>query len=103
MCRFYGAARWVSVTGPRVLQVQSDDVIDPGDAALHEFLALVAEQTNDPARRDQVIDFLMTMPPLAQWSAQERDILTETCGYVISLARLRRELDELDDPSDRDR
>jgi hypothetical protein len=68
---------------------------DAGDAALQELLASIAEDTHDPARKAFVTNCLLTMRPLAEWSQPELDVLTDTCGYVISLARMGRELDKL--------
>jgi hypothetical protein len=33
--------------------------------------------------------------PLVEWSAEELEMLTETCAYIRSLARLGRELEVL--------
>ncbi|MGE2817950.1 hypothetical protein ACQI5H_22815 [Mycobacterium heidelbergense] len=74
------------------------DVVDPGDAALHELLASVAERTHDSLRRARILDYLITTPPLVEWSAEEREVLRQTCAYIISLARLNRELEHLSRP-----
>jgi hypothetical protein len=85
----------VSEAAPIVLQMHAKDVVDPGDAALQELLANIAERTRDPARRDKLLNFLLTMPPLVEWSAEELEMLTETSAYIRSLARLGRELEVL--------
>jgi hypothetical protein len=75
--------------------VKFDDAVDPGDAALQELLASMAEYTQDFERRDRLLDHLLTMPPLVEWSPDALDKLRETCRYIISLARLGRELERL--------
>lgn len=77
--------------------MQNPDNPDPGDAALQELLASIAEHTDDPAKREFVLDFLLllAMKPLAEWSRPELDRLRQTCVYVISLARMSRELETL--------
>jgi hypothetical protein len=85
----------LSEAAPIVLQMHAQDVVDPGDAALQELLTNIAERTRDPARRDKLLNFLITMPPLVEWSAEELEMLTETCAYIRSLARLGRELEVL--------
>jgi hypothetical protein len=85
----------VSEAAPIVLQMHAKDVVDPGDEALQELLANIAERTRDPARRDKLLNFLLTMPPLVEWSAEELEMLTETCAYIRSLVRLGRELEVL--------
>jgi hypothetical protein len=86
---------FVSIAAPTVLRMQDQDFVDPGDAAPQELLASAAEPTRDPARRDRLLNFLLTMPPLVEWSAEELEMLTETCAYIRSLARLGRELEVL--------
>ena len=89
-----GNAR-LSERSPTVSRMQNPDTVDDGDASLQELLASVAEDVHDPAKKALVADFLLTMRPLAEWSTAELDVLTQTCGYVISLARMSRELDKL--------
>lgn len=80
---------------PTVDPMKDPHAVDPGDAALQELLTSVAEHIHDPAKKASVTDFLLTMKPLAEWPQPELDVLTETCAYVISLARMSRELDKL--------
>jgi hypothetical protein len=54
--------------------MQSDDSVEPGDAALQELLASVAERMSDGERRDVLLDFMLTMPPLADWPAEHREV-----------------------------
>lgn len=85
------------VSGPTVTvsRMQDQDKVGTNDAVLQELLASVAEHTHDPAKKAFVLDFLLTMEPLAEWPEQALDALTHTCGYVISLARMSRALDRL--------
>jgi hypothetical protein len=39
-----------------VCVVESDDILDPGDARIQALLAAVAENTDDPERRDRLLD-----------------------------------------------
>lgn len=47
--------------------MDSDDVVQPGDAALQSVLAAVADRTFDPEKRDRAIDLILTLPPLREW------------------------------------
>ncbi|WP_156685610.1 hypothetical protein [Mycobacterium sp. Marseille-P9652] len=64
----------------------SDDVVDPGDAAIQALLALTAEKTGDDEKRGLLIDCILTAPPLAEWSSGCREKLLETCVYIKGLA-----------------
>lgn len=75
--------------------MQSGEVVDPGDAALQALLALTAECTRDAERRDRLLGFAITVPPLVEWQADRLEVLRGTCEYIISLARLGRELRQL--------
>jgi hypothetical protein len=75
--------------------MESDDVVDPGDAALQELLACMAEHSRDAELRDTYLDYVMTVPPLAEWPAESLDGLMETGRYLISLGRLSREFRKL--------
>lgn len=66
----------VWLLAPTVLQMKCEDIVDLGHAALHQLLASVAEHTLDPA----LISYLTTMPPFAEWSAAEREVVSETCA-----------------------
>ncbi|MDT5362650.1 MAG: hypothetical protein QOC69_4412 [Mycobacterium sp.] len=76
-------------------RMKSDDRVDPGDAALQALLVRMAERSHDIERRDRLLDYTMTVPPLADWLSDLLDALRETCGYIISLGRLSRELRQL--------
>lgn len=67
--------------------MQSDDVVDPGDAAVQALLALTADNTGDPDKRDELIDYILTVPPMAQWSADARETLVATCQFILELGR----------------
>jgi hypothetical protein len=47
------AAATLLVPTPTVPDVESDDVVDPGDAALQALLATIAENTRDHERREK--------------------------------------------------
>ena len=69
--------------------MNSDDVVEPVDAALQAMLALTAEHTEDQDTADRIYDFLLSCAPVSEWPAASRERLTETCKYVIGLARSR--------------
>jgi len=71
--------------------VDSEDVVEPIDALLQEWLALIAERTADSARRDAIVDHILTVPPVREWPAESLEQLMETCRYVQGLAREMRE------------
>ncbi len=75
--------------------MQDQDSVDPGDAALQELIASVADYIDDPVKKELLLDFLTIMRPMAEWSEGELELLTQTCAYVISLARLNRDLKQL--------
>jgi hypothetical protein len=66
--------------------VDSDDVVDPGDAAIQALLALTAENTHDPEKRDTLIDAILTMPSLTEWPPEWREKLMETCRFIQGLS-----------------
>ena len=43
------------------------DLVDRGDAVLQALLASMAERTHDVERRDRLLDYMMTVPPIAGW------------------------------------
>jgi hypothetical protein len=75
--------------------MKSDDVVDPGDAALQQLLTSMADHSRDSVRRDILLDAVLTTPPLAAWPTESLDALRETCRYIVSLARMSRELGQL--------
>jgi hypothetical protein len=76
-----------------VPRMGSEDVVAPGDAALHELLVSMAGRTLDPTRRQTLLDAVLTIPPLAAWPAESLDSLRET--YIVSLGRMSREFRQL--------
>lgn len=71
--------------------VECDDVVDPGDAAVQALLALTAEKTHDNEKRDMLIDGILTLPSLTEWPPEWREILLEACHSIKGLAEdLRR-------------
>ena len=75
--------------------MQDQNSVDPGDAALQELIASVADYIDDPVKKELLLDFLIIMRPVAEWSEGELQVLTQTCAYVISLARMSRDLEPL--------
>jgi hypothetical protein len=83
----------VSVAGFTVRRVHSFDVVAPVDARLHDVLAQIADMTTEHASRDQVVDLMLTLPPIAQWPPEVFDECRKMLEYV---RRLRRELEVLE-------
>jgi hypothetical protein len=75
--------------------MDTDDLVDPGDAALQALFASMAEHTDDAERRDRLLDCAMTTPPLADLPTDSLEALRQTCQYIQSLARIGRELEQL--------
>lgn len=80
-----------------VSHVESDDVVDPGDAAIQALAALAAQNTRDDEKRDMLMDFILTAPPLAEWPPNWREILLETCRFIANLGEDLRRKDEIRD------
>ena len=84
--------------------MDTDDVVDPGDAAVQALLALTAENTRDPEKRDFLIDAIPTLPLLTEWPPESREKLVETCQFIKGLAEdLRRRSEIIDIAADSDR
>jgi hypothetical protein len=66
--------------------VESDDVVDPGDAALQALLASPG-RTDDDEKRERLLDAILTIPPLTEWPLDCLEKLWETCQFVICLSR----------------
>jgi hypothetical protein len=80
--------------------VGSDEVVDPGDAAIQALLALTAENTDDE-KREKLLDAILTIPPLTEWPPDCREKLRETCQFVIGLSRdLRQRAENRDGGAD---
>lgn len=75
--------------------MESDDLVHPGDAAVQALLALTADQVVDTERRDRILDAMLTVPPLTEWPNESLEALRDTCSYIISLARVGREVKRL--------
>jgi hypothetical protein len=91
----------MSVPTSRVPNVESDDAVDPGDAALQALLAAMAENTRDNERREKLLDAIVTIPSLTEWPPDSLDQLRDTCKFVISVSRdLRRRTETGDDGGD---
>jgi hypothetical protein len=83
-----------------VPRVESDDVVDPGDAAIQALLALTAENTDDEEKRDRLMDYILTLPPLTEWSPEGWEKLRETCRFIKNLAQELRHRGEIHDGPD---
>jgi hypothetical protein len=86
-----------SVPTPTVPNVDPDDVVDPGDAAIQALLALPAENTHDHEKRDRLIDCILTLPPQSEWPPDSREKLLEACQFIKSLAEDLRQRSANDD------
>jgi hypothetical protein len=75
--------------------MDSDDVVDPGDAAVQALLALTAENTRDPEKRDLLIDAILTLSPLTEWRPEDLEKLRETSRFIIDLAEDSRQKGEI--------
>ncbi|OBH51296.1 hypothetical protein A5686_12350 [Mycobacterium sp. E2479] len=80
--------------------VESDDVVDPGDAAIQALAALTAERTCDEEKRDMLMDFILTAPPLVEWPPDWREILMDACRFIINLAEDLRLKGKINDGGD---
>lgn len=74
--------------------VEPDDVVDPGDAAVQALLALTAEKTPDPEKHDLLIDAILTLPSLTEWPPESLEKLRETCRFIQCLAEDLRQKGE---------
>lgn len=77
-------------------RVKSDDVVEPGDAAIQALLALTAENTHDQ-KREKLLDAILTIPPLTEWPPDCRENLRETCQYIKDPAQDLRQRNESGD------
>lgn len=83
--------------------MQSDDMVDPGDAAVQALLPLTAENTHDEGKRDMLIDGILSLPSLRVWPPEWREILLEACHFIKGLGEdLRRRGEIRDGGGDRD-
>lgn len=81
----------MSVSSVTVPNVDSDDIVDPGDAAIQALLALTAENIGDRERRDRLIDAILTIPPIIEWPPDWLQTLRETCYFLKDLAKQARQ------------
>jgi hypothetical protein len=80
--------------------VESDDVVDPGDAAIQALLALTAENTDDDEKREKLLDAILTILPLTEWPLDCRETLWETCQFIKGLAEDLKRRGEIHDCRD---
>jgi hypothetical protein len=74
--------------------MESDDVVDPGDAAFQALLAAIAENTHNDERRDRLLDAILTIPPLTERPPDCREKLRETCEFIFACTHDLRRRDE---------
>lgn len=67
--------------------MKNDDSVDPGDAALQAVLAGIADRTPDGNKRDEVLDYILTIPPLKHWPTASLVRLQDICTFVAGLSR----------------
>ncbi|WAC92242.1 hypothetical protein [Mycobacterium sp. Aquia_213] len=77
--------------------MESDDIVDPGDAAIQALLALTAGNAHDDEKRDMLIDGILTVRSLAEWPPEWREMLLETCQFIKTLAEDLRQRGESGD------
>ena len=82
VARLTPKAAALSVPTATVPRVESDDVVDPGDAAIQALLALTAENTDGDENREKPLDAILAIPPLTEWPPDSRETLLETCQYI---------------------
>lgn len=70
--------------------VDSDDVVEPIDAAFQALLAHAADNTADDEKRDMLIEGILTLPPVTEWPPESQEKLWETCRFIEDLAREAR-------------
>jgi hypothetical protein len=66
--------------------VDTDDVVEPGGAAVQALLALTAENIRNPEKRDLLIDAILTLPSLTEWPPESLEKLRETGKFIQVLA-----------------
>lgn len=68
-----------------LIRMNSDDVVDPGDAAFQALLAFAAANLRDKKKRDLLVDGILTAPPMNDWPSESLDALIDTCRYIFDL------------------
>lgn len=63
--------------------MDSDDRVDPADAALQSLLAELAARANDSETRDKLLDFRVMAPPLQQWPVDALERLLDVCRVAV--------------------
>jgi hypothetical protein len=82
----------LSVPTSRVPDMDLDDVVEPGDAAVQALLALTAEKALDPEKHDLLMDAILTLPSLTEWPPESLEKLSETCRFIKCLAEDLRQM-----------
>lgn len=63
------------------------DVVHLADAAINELLGQIAVRTQEPERRERIIDLMLTLPPSREWPPEALDQLRATYEYIRGLSR----------------
>jgi hypothetical protein len=71
--------------------VTSDDVVDPADAALNDLLAHLVKGNSDSAKCAELLDMMLTVPPVAAWPREILQELYELCSWVGLQRRLEHD------------
>jgi hypothetical protein len=77
----------LSASTSTVHGVNPDDAVDPGDAALQALLAAIAEGTHDSQRRDRLLDMMLTIAPLREWTTESLARLHDVATFGAGLGR----------------
>ena len=79
------------------MRMESDDVVHPADAQIHELLGRIADNTEDEHRRERLLELMVMLPPSAEWPPEFREKARETYEYIRGLRRdlERRELEHM--------
>ena len=67
--------------------MEAVDSVDPGDAALQAVLAGIADCTPEQEKRDELFDYILTIPSLKQWPTASLVQLQGICKFVAGLSR----------------
>jgi hypothetical protein len=77
----------LSVPPAALPAVNSDDVVQPGDAILQALLDGTAEHTHDTRKRDGILDLIVTLPPLEQWPTASLERLRSLARAAVDPRR----------------
>jgi hypothetical protein len=77
--------------------MDSSDAVHAADAAINELLGQIADRTDEPERRERIIDLMLTLPPSREWPPEALDQFRATYEYIRGLRRdlEQRQLEEM--------